>query len=87
MDDLRIDQASTALVLIDLQHSTVARQLAPYSSGAVVGNCVLLASEMRDRGAMVIYVRVLMNELQSPLADAPLRPPGGGGWGARPRGA
>lgn len=76
MTDLSIDLASTALVLIDLQNGNVGRALAPYSAEQVLGNCVLLASEMRDRGAMVIYVRVLMNELQSPLADAPLRPPG-----------
>lgn len=73
MDDLNIDKASTALVLIDLQHSTVARQLAPYSSQAVVGNCVLLAQEMRNRGGMVIFVRVLVNEMLALPADAPLR--------------
>ena len=76
MDDFSIDLASTALVLIDLQNGNVARQLAPYSAEQVVGNCVLLAGEMRNRGGMVIYVRVLMNELQSPPSDASLRPPG-----------
>lgn len=76
MDEFSIDLASTALVLIDLQNGNVGRELAPYSAEQVLGNCVLLAGEMRDRGAMVIYVRVLMNELQSPVADAPLRAPG-----------
>lgn len=76
MSDFSIDLASTALVLVDLQNGNVGRDLAPYSAEQVVGNCVLLASEMRNRGAMVIYVRVLMNELQSPPSDAPLRPPG-----------
>ena len=76
MSDFSIDLASTALVLVDLQNGNVARALAPYSAEQVVGNCVLLAGEMRNRGAMVIYVRVLMNELQSGPADAPLRPPG-----------
>jgi nicotinamidase-related amidase len=76
MDDFSIDLASTALVLIDLQNGNVARELAPYSAEQVVGNCVLLAGEMRNRGGMVIYVRVLMNELQSPPSDASLRPPG-----------
>lgn len=74
MDKLEIDKASSALVLIDLQHSTVARALAPYSSQAVVGNCVLLAQEMRNRGGMVIFVRVLVNEMLALPADAPLRP-------------
>ena len=76
MDDFSIDLASTALVLVDLQNGNMGRALAPYSAEQVLGNCVLLAGEMRNRGAMVIYVRVLMNELQSPVADAPLRPPG-----------
>ena len=76
MDDFSIDLAGTALVLIDLQNGNMARDLAPYSAQSVLGNCVSLAQEMRTRGGMVIFVRVLMNELQSPPADAPLRPPG-----------
>ena len=76
MDDFSIDLAGTALVLIDLQNGNMARDLAPYSSEIVLGNCVSLAQEMRNRGGMVIFVRVLMNELQSPPADAPLRAPG-----------
>lgn len=76
MEDLTIDVARTALVLIDLQHSTVSRQLAPYSGEQVLGNCVLLAQEMRQRGAMVVFVHVLVNELLALPADAPLRKPG-----------
>ena len=76
MSDLDIDIARTALVLIDLQNSNVKRDLAPYTAEQVVGNCVLLAGEMRDRGGMVIFVRVLVDELQLPPADAPLRKPG-----------
>lgn len=76
MEDLTIDVAHTALVLIDLQHSTVQRELAPYSGEQVVGNCVLLAQEMRNRGGMVVFVHVLVNELPVLPADAPLRKPG-----------
>jgi nicotinamidase-related amidase len=76
MDALQIDVASSALVLIDLQHGTVGRKLAPYPGAAVVGNCVLLAQEMRNRGGMVVFVRVLVNELLALPADAPLSPPG-----------
>jgi len=76
MSDLDIDIARTALVLIDLQNSNVKRDLVPYTAQQVVGNCVLLAGEMRDRGGMVIFVRVLVDELQLPPADAPLRKPG-----------
>jgi len=71
-----LDYARTALVLIDLQNSNVKRELAPYSAEQTVGNCVLLAQEMRNRGAMVVYVRVLLNELPTPPADAPMRPSG-----------
>jgi nicotinamidase-related amidase len=73
MEDISLDLARTALVMIDLQHGTVGRQLAPYSGQQVVGNCVLLAQEMRNRGAMVVYVHVQLNELLSLPADAPLR--------------
>jgi nicotinamidase-related amidase len=76
MDENAFDPARTALVLIDLQNSNVSRQLAPHSAEQVVGNCVLLAQEMRERGAMVIYVHVLVNELPAPRADMPMRPPG-----------
>jgi len=76
MDDFKIDIGSTALVLIDLQNSNVKRELAPYTAEQVVGNCVLLAGEMRDRGGMVIFVRVLVDEMLALPADAPLRKPG-----------
>jgi len=76
MDDFSIDPAGTALVLIDLQNGNMARELAPYSSREVLGNCVLLAQEMRGSGGMVVFVRVLLNELQMPPSDAPLSKPG-----------
>lgn len=76
MSDLDIDIGRTALVLIDLQNGNVKRELAPYTAEQVVGNCVLLAGEMRDRGGMVVFVHVLLDELQLPPADAPLKKPG-----------
>ncbi|OON59696.1 isochorismatase [Massilia sp. KIM] len=76
MDQHPFDLARTALVLIDLQISNVQRELAPYSAEQTVGNCVLLAQEMRNRGAMVVYVHVLLEELPTPPADAPLRAAG-----------
>lgn len=76
MNELTLDPARTALVLIDLQNGNVKRELAPHSADKVVGNCVLLAQEMRGRGAMVVYVHVLLNELPDLPADAPLRPRG-----------
>lgn len=76
MDDFSIDLAGTALVLIDLQNGNMARELVPYSAESVLGNCVSLAQEMRNRGGMVVFVRVLLNELQSPPVDVPLHAPG-----------
>ena len=76
MDDLNIDIGRTALVLIDLQNFNVKSETAPHKPDTVVGNCAMLAGEMRDRGAMVIYVRVLLDQLLSLPADAPLRAPG-----------
>jgi nicotinamidase-related amidase len=75
MSDLDIDIGRTALVLIDLQNGNVKHDLAPYTAEQVVGNCVLLAGEVRNRGGMVIFVRVLLDELQMPPADSPLRKP------------
>jgi nicotinamidase-related amidase len=64
-----IDPTSTALVLIDLQHSNVARTLAPHSSQQVVENCARLADALRSKGGTVVYVRVLVNELLRRPAD------------------
>ena len=77
METLSIDVARTALILIDLQHSNVTRPLAPYTGEQVVGNAVLLAQEMREHGGLVVYVRVLVNELLALPADAPLSRPAG----------
>jgi nicotinamidase-related amidase len=76
MDDLSIDIGRTALVLIDLQNFNTKRDLAPHTPEQVVGNCVLLAGEMRDRGGMVIFVRVLLDELLALPADNPMKKPG-----------
>jgi nicotinamidase-related amidase len=76
MDDLSIDIGRTALVLIDLQNFNTKRELAPHTPEQVVGNCVLLAGEMRNRGGMVIFVRVLLDELLALPADNPMKKPG-----------
>ncbi|MBN3755434.1 isochorismatase family protein [Paraburkholderia sp. Tr-20389] len=71
---LSIDPRSTALVLIDLQHSNVARQLAPHSATDVVARSVRAADALRAAGGMVVFVRVDVAQLLSLPADAPLRP-------------
>jgi nicotinamidase-related amidase len=67
-----LDPSRTALVLIDLQHSNVARTLAPYPSRQVVDNSVRLAQAVRQRGGTVVHVRVLVTELLALPADKPL---------------
>jgi nicotinamidase-related amidase len=69
--DLMIS-ASAALVLIDLQHSNVMRELAPHASADVVARGAELALAFRARGASVVYVRVLVTELLNLPADAPI---------------
>ncbi|WP_343730802.1 hydrolase [Duganella sp.] len=64
-----MEAISTALVLIDLQHSNVARTLAPHASQQVVENSARLAEALRRNGGTVVYVRVLVNELQQQPAD------------------
>jgi nicotinamidase-related amidase len=69
MDTLDLEPQSTALVLIDLQHSIVARQLAPHTSADVVKNAAQLVGAMRAKGATVIFVRVLITEILSLPVD------------------
>jgi nicotinamidase-related amidase len=76
MNELTLDIGRTALVLIDLQNFNTMRDLAPHPAERVVGNCVLLADELRNRGGMVIFVRVLADQLLALPADEPMKKPG-----------
>jgi nicotinamidase-related amidase len=72
---LSFDPSRTALVMIDLQHGIVARTLAPYSGPELVGRAKQLADTLRAKGAAIVWVRVLLNELHAHSADAPTRSP------------
>jgi nicotinamidase-related amidase len=63
---------TTALVLIDLQHGNVARELAPYPPSQVLANSVRLADAFRAAGATIVYVRVSVGELAAHEADRAL---------------
>ncbi|MGF6755433.1 isochorismatase family protein [Paraburkholderia sp. GAS42] len=67
---LSLDPKTTALVLIDLQHGIVGRELAPYPGSQVVENSVRLAEATRAAGGTVVFVRVLLTELLQRLTDA-----------------
>ncbi|HEX6750945.1 MAG TPA: hydrolase [Longimicrobium sp.] len=84
-DLLRLDPATTALVLIDLQRGIVARETAPHSSAAVVANAARLAERFRAAGAPVILVRVSYapdgrDMLRPDIDDPPPVPPLPPGW-------
>lgn len=75
MPNLSIDPARTALVLIDLQKSITARELAPRSASEAVKNAALLLAKFRERGATVALVHVAWHDQKDrliPLADNPL---------------
>lgn len=76
--EFTLDARSTALILIDLQHSIVSRQVAPHSSETVLKNAAALAAALRASGGTVIYVRVLGSEVLQLPVDAPHPRPSGG---------
>ena len=73
---LNLTPNETALVLIDLEHGIVGRDLAPYEGKEVVEQCVKLAEATRQAGGTVVYVHVLMHEMLHPSVDKPMMPPG-----------
>lgn len=76
MEDLQLTPKETALVLIDLEHGIVGRDLAPNSGKEVVEQCVKLAEATRAAGGTVVYVHVLLHEIPHKPADKPMMKPG-----------
>ena len=72
---LTLNAKETALVLIDLEHAIVGRDLAPYTGKDVVTRGAQLAESMRKAGGTVVYVHVLLNEIASLPADQPMPRP------------
>jgi nicotinamidase-related amidase len=64
-----IDPKRTALVLVDLQHSNLARELAPHTGARVLDNCTALAGAWRARRATIVFVRVDVNDIRAHEAD------------------
>ncbi|WP_394779575.1 hydrolase [Undibacterium sp.] len=77
MSNLSIEAQSTALILIDLQHAIVGRDLAPYTGTQVVSQSVRLAQAMRAQGGTVVNVRVLIDEILKLPVDTPTYRPVG----------
>ncbi len=79
---LELDPKQTALILIDLEHGIVSRDLQPHAGKDVVARSAKLAAAMRHAGGTVVYVHVKMDEIlylpadmQRPGSDAPPPPP------------
>ena len=72
---LSLVPATTALVLIDLQHGIVAMPVQPVPGHEVVTRCASLAEAFRQAGAPVIYVRVLLTEMVAMTVDSPMHDP------------
>lgn len=78
MNALTLDPKSTALVVIDLEHGIVSRELEPYSSTQVVESAVLLADALRAAGGTVVWVHVQLSDVPRPPADKAVAAPAGG---------
>ena len=76
---LKLDAATTALVLIDLQQGILPYAKAPYDSAAVLANAVPLAAAFRAAKAPVALVKVGFSadggDVLKAIVDAP-NPPG-----------
>ncbi|MEN9774900.1 MAG: hypothetical protein RL322_1970 [Pseudomonadota bacterium] len=79
MSELRIDPATSALVLIDLQYGIVAMNVAPQPASEVVARASRLAARFREAGGTVVLVNVANladgRDALAPTLDNP--PPAG----------
>lgn len=76
--DLALTPSTTALVVIDLMNSVVARQCTPFSADQVVANAAKLAQASRAAGCFVVLVRVASRDgkdMLHPRLDTPPAPP------------
>ena len=67
--DFVLEPQTTALVLIDLQHSIVSS--AGSQAPEIIKNAGLLSAALRQAGGTVIWTRVLVTEMLRPTVDAP----------------
>jgi nicotinamidase-related amidase len=58
MSPLNLDPRRTATVLVDLMPRIIARPTVPHTGEQVLARCVRLADAFRERGGLVVWVRV-----------------------------
>src|ERR1700691_2425623 len=71
MAELQLDPKKTALVVIDLQNAIVGMNFVPHTAAEVVENSKKLAEVFRAHGALVVYVRVDLNDFMKLPVDQP----------------
>jgi nicotinamidase-related amidase len=69
--ELELNPQKTALIVIDLQNAIVGMNPVPHTAAQVVENSKKLAEAFRVRGALVVYVRVDMNDFMKLPVDQP----------------
>jgi nicotinamidase-related amidase len=65
----KLDPKTTALVLIDLQNAVLGYETKPYAASEVVERSRAMAEAFRAKGAVVVYVRVPLNQILSLPTD------------------
>lgn len=71
----KLNPKTTALVLIDLQNAIVGRDTKPYTAGMVMERARAMAEAFRAREALVVYVRVRLDDVLSLPADEAMNVP------------
>ena len=79
---IKLEAATTALVLIDLQKGIVSRPIAPYAGPDIVKTSIQVAERFRQAGATVVLVNVgfspdFKDALRQPVDQPSAMPPGG----------
>ena len=65
----KLDPKTTALLLIDLQNAVLSRETKPYGASEVLERSRAMAEAFRAKRALVVYVRVPLNEVLSLPTD------------------
>ena len=71
MSDFYLDSRKTALVAIDLQNAIMSISTAPYPVTEVVQKNGQIANELRERGGLIVWVRVDLKYLLELPVDQP----------------
>ncbi|MFP8967770.1 isochorismatase family protein [Pokkaliibacter sp. CJK22405] len=74
---LSLDYSATAVVVIDLQFSNAARELAPHDAATVIRNSRAVTDALRAKGATILFVRVDPTKFRAMNTDASLPRPQG----------